>query len=67
MCVYVHSYSWMFWVAEGLRPGSVPTLEAATPAASQPLPTAADGLVKSALFKSVAELQSALILESKLV
>lgn len=52
LCVYVGSHSWMFWIAEGLRPGSVPALEAATPAAGQPSTAAADGLVKSALFKN---------------
>lgn len=39
--------------------GSVPALEAATTAARQPSLAAADGLVRSTLLKSVAELQSA--------
>lgn len=42
-------------VAEGLQPGSVPALEAATPAAPQPSPAAADWL-----FSGVVELHSTL-------
>lgn len=47
-------------VSEGLQPGSVLTLEPATSATHQLSPTATDSLVKSALFKSVAEIQLAL-------
>lgn len=45
VCIHLRSYSQIFWVAEGLQPGSVPALEAATPAAHQPSSAAADGLV----------------------
>lgn len=41
---------------QGIIPGSVPALDVAT--SRQPSPAAADGLIKSVLFKSVAALQS---------